>query len=791
MYDLGPQFRFDLNKSTARLDCVFKGDKYRITVLTERLVRLEYNDNGMFEDYPTELVWYRNFPKPNFEVTETKKDIKITTKYFELYYVKEKKFSNNKFFAGSNLKISLVNTNKFWYYNHPEARRYNTDLYRLNGKIKQVKGLYSQDGFVSIDDSKTSLILENGSFKKRDNSGVDIYVFMYNKDFYYCLNDYYLLTGYPPLIPRYALGNWWSKDDIYSEESIEHLVKKFESNNVPLSIFLLDNWQNNNDLKFNNFYSNPKSLVDYLSSNKIKLGLSIKDSLEFKKDNYIYDVLKDYISVDKSGNIPFNLYDSRTIDAFLKLVISKLDLYGIDFYSIESINKNDLDRLTLLKHFLYYNNYKNENKRPLICAYNTLVAPHRYPISYAGESSVNWDTLEDIVNFNITASNLGISFISHDFGGTSDGIEDNELFTRFVQLGVFSPILRLGSKGGKYYKREPWKWGLKTANITTSYINLRYKLIPYIYTESYKYFKYGKTLIEPLYYTYPSLYDNPLYCKEYFFGSTFLISPILEKKDYVMNRVIHKIFIPAGTWYDFNTGKKYNGNKKYVSFYKDEEYPIFVKAGSIIPLAHNYFNDTSTPQNMEIDVFPGSNNTYSIYEDDGVSNEYLKGKYLITNIEFVYNKDQYKLTILPVSGEKGVISPTRNYRIKFKNTKPDVNVLSYVGSSSINNKYYKSDTDLIVDILNVPTTSQLTVIVSGKDIEIDSLRIINDDIVSVISDLPIKTVVKQKIDDIMFSNDLDLKKKRIQIKKLAHGKNYIERKYIDLLLKLLEYIYEV
>lgn len=791
MYDLGPQFRFDLNKSTACLDCVFKGDKYRITVLTERLVRLEYNENGMFEDYPTELVWYRNFPKPNFEVTETKKVIKITTKYFELYYVKEKKFSNNKLFAGSNLKINLVNTNKFWYYNHPEARRYNTDLYRLNGKIKQVKGLYSQDGFVSIDDSKTSLILENGSFKKRDNSGVDIYVFMYNKDFYYCLNDYYLLTGYPPLIPRYALGNWWSKDDIYSEESIEHLVKKFESNNVPLSIFLLDNWQNNNDFKFNNFYSNPKSLVDYLSSNKIKLGLSIKDSLEFKKDNYIYDVLKDYISIDKSGNIPFNLYDSRTIDAFLKLVISKLDLYGIDFYSIESINKNNLDRLTLLKHFLYYNNYKNENKRPLICAYNTLMAPHRYPISYAGESSVNWDTLEDIVNFNITASNLGISFISHDFGGTSDGIEDNELFTRFVQLGVFSPILRLGSKGGKYYKREPWKWGLKTANITTSYINLRYKLIPYIYTESYKYFKYGKTLIEPLYYTYPSLYDNPLYCKEYFFGSTFLISPILEKKDYVMNRVIHKIFIPAGTWYDFNTGKKYNGNKKYVSFYKDEEYPIFVKAGSIIPLAHNYFNDTSTPQNMEIDVFPGSNNTYSIYEDDGVSNEYLKGKYLITNIEFVYNKDQYKLTILPVSGEKGVISSTRNYRIKFKNTKPNVNVSSYVGSSSINNRYYKSDTDLIVDILNVPTTSQLTVIVSGKDIEIDSLRIINDDIVSVISDLPIKTIVKQKIDDIMFSNDLDLKKKRIQIKKLAHGKNYIERKYIDLLLKLLEYIYEV
>ena len=119
MYEWSEQFKFDLNKSTANKECVFVGNKYRITILTERLVRLEYNENGMFEDYPTELIWYRNLPKPEFTVSETSTTLKIITKYFELFYKKEKKFNGGKINPTSNLKINLLNTNKVWYYNHP------------------------------------------------------------------------------------------------------------------------------------------------------------------------------------------------------------------------------------------------------------------------------------------------------------------------------------------------------------------------------------------------------------------------------------------------------------------------------------------------------------------------------------------------------------------------------------------------------------------------------------------------------------------------------------------------
>ncbi len=792
MYELGEQFKFDLNKSTANKECIFQGQKYRITILTERLIRLEYSESGKFLDNPTELIWYRNFPKPMFTVEQTDKILNIKTKYFELNYVKDKKFYGGKISPSQNLKISLLGTDKSWYYGHPEIRNYSSGVFNLkdtNDKNLK-KSLYSLDGFSTIDDSNSSIILENGEFKERQDKSIDIYVFLYNKDFYYCLNDYFMLTGYPPLVPRYALGNWWTKDEEYSSFDIIHLVRKFEENKIPLSLFVLNNWEETNSFEFKKNYNGMTDTIKYLNSKNIKFGLSLNIPKEFKEKSPLFEKLKTYLPANKSGNIPFNVYDARTIDAFLKLLIHPLDNIGVNFYSINTFSKNDLDMLFILKHYLYFDALKNNKKRPLIISQNFTKAPHRYSILYAGKSDVSWDTLKKIPAFNADSTNMGISFWSHDVGGTMGGIEDNELFGRFVQLATFSPILRLGSEGGKFYKREPWKWGLKTRQITTEFLRLRHKLIPYIYTEAYKYYKYGKPLIEPLYYIEPAIYDS-IYRDEYFFGSSLLISPITTKKDYLMNRVIHKIYLPEGKWYDFFTGKQYKGNRKYTSFYRDQEYPVFVKAGTIIPLSLNETNNTDCPNKMEIVVFPGGNNTYSVYEDDGQTNAYQDGDYLITNIEFVYDKDQYRLTILPVGGKVGIVPKTRDYKVRFKSTKPATNISTFVAAKQVKNSYYKDDTDLVIDIENVPTNNQLTVICSGMNIEIESIKIIREDITEIISDLPIKTVIKQKIDDILFSKDFDLKKKRIEIRKLANGKDYLERKYIELLLKLLEYIKEV
>ena len=782
MYNLGDRFKPDYSKSKSNVESIFKGNKYRITVLTERLIRLEYNENGVFEDRPTLFAYNRNFKKPEFNVSESNSLLKIITKYCELEYKKEKKFDGGRLTPMSNLKISLYNSDKIWYFNHPEARRYPALVSIYDNKIKKEKGLFSLDGFVSIDDSKTEIILENGELQKRDQNSIDLYVFLYNKDYYFCLNDYFILTGKSPLLPRYALGNWYSKNEFLDEEKIEKLSNLFIKNNVPISLMILNKWSNKTELT--ELYKDPKELVKNLYEKNIRLNLSLEEKKSF--DSKLYTNLGRYLQADKNGLIPFNLYDARTIDAYLKILIHPLMMNGIDSLYINKSNSSQ----SLLIHYLYNDQKIINNKRPLLCAPYS-VAAHRYGITSSGTIKVGWDTLKNISEFNTSSFNIGMNYWMHDIGGTHDGIEDNELFTRYVQLGVFSPLLKLASEGGKYYKREPWNWGIKTSKITTDYLNLRYRLIPYIYTENYKYYKFGKPLIEPLYYRYPKIYDDNLYNDEYYFGSQMFVSPITEKKDYVMNRVIHKLFIPEGIWYDFFTGKKYRGNKRYTSFYKDEDYPVFVKEGSIIPLATNKYNDTSLPTKLEVLIFPGENNTYSIYEDDGKTLEYENGNYIITNIELLSKKNSYNLTILPVEGKVGILPKTRDYKIRFRNTRAASRILSYVQGTSVENKSYREDKDLVIEVKNIPTNQQFTLMCSGKDIEYDALRIINEDISEIISDLPIKTTMKDKVDSIMFSKELDIKKKRIAIRKLANGKERLERKYIDLFIKLLEYVAEV
>ena len=162
------------------------------------------------------------------------------------------------------------------------------------------------------------------------------------------------------------------------------------------------------------------------------------------------------------------------------------------------------------------------------------------------------------------------------------------------------------------------------------------------------------------------MYDDPLYHNEYYFGSELFVSPILNTKDYIMDRVIHKFYIPSGTWYDFITGKKFPGNHRYVSFFRDQDYPVVVKMGAIIPMATgNDIYNTKSPVNMEIQIFPGQSNNFLLYEDDGDSNLYLKGNYVLTSIDYNYMPNNYTVIIRTLEGKGDIIPSSRNYKFVF------------------------------------------------------------------------------------------------------------------------------
>ena len=420
-------------------------------------------------------------------------------------------------------------------------------------------------------------------------------------------------------------------------------------------------------------------------------------------------------------------------------------------------------------------------------AYNGLKASHRYPVYYSGQTTVSWKTLNNLPYYNSRASNIGLSWWSHDIGGYKGGIEEPELYARYVELGTFSPIFRLAGSKGKYYKREPWLWDVKTLSIVREYCTLRQRLIPYLYTEGYKYHKTGLPLIQPLYYKYPEIVDEPVYRNQYFFGTELFIAPITTKKDEVMNRVVQRLFIPNGTWYEFKSGKKFPGGKRYLTFYKDEDYPVFAKSGSIIPLSvlEANKNVTTSPKEMEIHIFPGMSNTYNLYEDDGESRLYEEGFYIVTSIDYNYLPNNYTVIIRPLEGKSGIIPAKRDYTIRFRNTKEAEDVVVYLGDSKWECIKEVEDADFIVKLKDVPTTKQLTVNCKGKDIEIDSVRLVNEEIDLILSDLQIETALKEKIAEIIFSDE-EIRKKRIQIRKLKNSG--LEKIFIRMFLKLLEYV---
>jgi len=795
MYPLGEHFKVDYDSIRPNHECILKGHCYRFTILSERLIRLEYSANGEFVDEPTELIINRRFPKPHFEVKEDNHHLEIKTPYFKLSYDKEKPITKSKY-----LKVNIGSSDKNWYYNHVEAKNYSSPVMIENGKVESGKSLYSLDGFVSIDDSDGPILEKTGTFRANDNPHIDIYLFVYLKDFQACLKDYFTLTGYPTLIPRFALGNWWNRNEEYNDNSLKELVDNFEQHQIPLSVILLDKdwhirtYKGKDHLKtgftFNKqLFSVPYEMISYLHSKGIRVGLNINPSEGLYNIDEYYEKAVAYLTPDENGVIPFNALDPKWIDVYLKMYIHPLDALGVDFFWLDYYDAKRNQSMHLLKYYQFNDMNRNYKRRPMVLGYSTNIAGHRYPVLYAGKTEVSWDSLKQIPLFNANASNMGISFFSHDIGGYFKGIEDNELYIRYVQLGTFSPILKFGVDKGVYYKREPWRWGIKTLGIASDYLRLRHKLLPYLYSEAYKYHKEGIPMVRPLYYTAPEMYDDPIYKDEYYFGSQLFITPIVKNKDYVMNRVVHRFYMPTGVWYDFFTGKKFPGDRNYTTFYKDQNYPVFAKAGSIIPMGINEnINDTTPPKNMEIHFFPGISNEYLLYEDDGISRLYQKGYYLLSKIEYNYLPNNYTVIIRPIEGKSGIVPEKRDYKIVFRDTKKASDVIVYENKDEIKSTSYVSGPDFIVEVKGVKTINQLTINCKGKDIEIDATHLINNDIQSILDDLQIETLMKEKIDEIIFS-DLPIKKKRIAIRKL--GNQGLERKFVKLFLNLLEYISQV
>lgn len=714
MLDFNKKYSYPTNPE-ANEKAIVKGDKYRFTVLTDRLIRIELSDNGEFEDRATQFAINRNLSVPMFTVEECSDSITITTERIRFTYFKDGKPDYDAFCCEHY--VDRPGTLSAWR-NRNTSSRYNLKgtirtLDFKNGEVELENGLISKDGFSVIDDSLSPIINANGLIEHRNAGSFDIYLFAFYQDFYGALDAYYKVSGAAPLLPRYALGNMWCKNADYSQQEYMELMERFATEKIPFSVAIIDmNWHTylNNNLfdGWTGYTWNKERYPDYkkflkdLKDRKLEVSINLHPKDGVRPHEEMYPQMAKAMGIKEGETVAFDLTDPKFIENYFRIIHNPYEDDGVTFYWIDwqqgtRFGLKDIDPLFLLNHY-HTVDMQNKERRPMIMSRYAGWGGHRYPIGFSGDVRMSWESLKFQPYFNICATNAGFTWWSNDIGGFNEGIRDDELFARWAQLGVFSPINRLHSDGNPVLGKEPWNYSEETKKSVIKALRLRYALIPYIYSMNYLNYKNAIPLITPMYYKEPNERGAaflPKFRNQYYFGSEMIVAPITEHTDEITLMGKTDVYLPEGIWFDFSSGAIYNGGQT-VCYRNLQDMPVFVKAGGIIPLNDDECsNATENPQTLRVRVFAGSDNKFSMYEDDGISNGYKNGKFVIT--EFVLKHSKKPEFTISFNGiTDGIIPCDRNYIIEFNGYKLSDNfIVTEDGKERAFDIFYEGNKQLI------------------------------------------------------------------------------------------------
>ena len=640
------EMRFSMDGSCNSAAVVVKGN-VRFTLLTRRILRIEYDPEGVFEDRPSQTVLHRNFPAPEFTVKDRDGRLEIDTSMYHLTY----EYGAGERLAEQTLKIDAKNG----YTNYGGTWRWRQDTYgdpprhdnlmgtartldRVNGATEVCFGLMNRAGRSWFDDSTTALMDENGGLHSRKPGTEDVYYVCCGHEYDETLSDFYRISGAPPMLPRYALGNWWSRWWEYSEESYNALVDSFKADDMPFAVAVLDmDWHLTGiDPKYGKgwtgytwnreLFPNPRRFLKGLHEKGLHTTLNLHPADGVQGHEEAYAAVAKAVGVDgeKEEPVLFDFLDTKFVDAYFEYLLHPHEDMGVDFWWIDwqqgrASKKPNLDPLWLLNHYHYLDN--SRERRGMILSRYAGLGSQRYPAGFSGDTHSTWESLRFQPWFTSTAVNVGFPWWSHDIGGFMRGIRDPELFIRWVQLGVFSPFMRLHSGKRIFNTKEPASFGKTAMPVIARWLRLRHRLIPYIYTEQQRQNSLQGSFIRPVYYDHPD--DAAAYERrnQYFFGRDLMVCPITKPADSDTGLGNVKVWLPRGVHTDIFTGKTYDGGRSMKLFRDLEQIPVLAKPGTILPLAVHEKGDNSTanPAHMEAMVFPGGDGEYILYEDDGIT----------------------------------------------------------------------------------------------------------------------------------------------------------------------------
>lgn len=706
---------------------IIQGEKYRFTVLTEEMIRLEYCEDGKFEDRATQCVIDRKFKVPEYQVIENEESLEIITDKIHLVYNKQK-FTDYGLSVQVRGNISVYHS--IWHFGEEatDLRGTARTLDEADGAIELEHGIISRFGYGILDDSRSLVITEDGWVEPRKEDCIDIYFLGYGHEYEHCLKDYYHLTGKTPLLPRYALGNWWSRFYRYNDQEYKALMTRFEKEEIPFSVSVIDmDWHLVDiDPKYGSgwtgytwnkeLFPDPKEFMTWLHDHGLKVTLNVHPAGGVQAHEEKYKEMAEAMGRDweKEEPVNFDVTDQKFLKAYFEYLHHPNEEEGVDFWWLDwqqgGLSKiPGLDPLWMLNHYHYLDSGRRGKRRLTFSRYAGM-GSHRYPVGFSGDTIISWESLAFQPYFTANASNVGYGWWSHDIGGHMKGYRDEELSTRWIQFGVFSPIMRLHSSNSAFTGKEPWNYNAVSENIMKRYLKLRHEMIPYLYTMNYHASHDGQPLIRPMYYLepeQPEAYEVP---NEYYFGTELVVCPITEPTDKAAGTACVKAWIPEGKWYDIFSGLKYDGGRMLELYRSLEDIPVLVKEGAIIPLTDltEYTNSVENPKELAVKIVPGKKNAFILMEDTGDTCEDKEENWAQTKLEWI-NENEF--IIHPANGNLDVIPKRRTWKMEFYGIADVDNLEVTVGGKAIETERIYDEKRHICQV-NIPeteVTEQITI----------------------------------------------------------------------------------
>ena len=368
----------------------------RFTVFTSRLIRLEYEENGRFQDAPSQPFWYRNQPVPEFEQEVENGRLHIETEHLQLTYKIGKKFK------AKSLQITLKDSGTVWRFGDENPQNllgtYRT-LDEVSGSTPLEPGLLSRSGWALVDDSKTLIFNDNGWLEPRPNpDALDLYFFGYGQAYAACLRDYFALTGPVPLLPRWALGSWWSRYWEYTQEELTQLMRDFRAHDVPLSVCIVDiDWHLAGWTGYTwnrDYFPDPPAFINRLHEQGLKTALNLHPADGIGPHEAQYEAMAQRLGQEADGKfIPFNIADPAFANAYFELLHHPQEANGIDFWWMdwqqgELSSLPGLDPLWWLNHLHFYDIARDGDKRPFAFPRRPMHQQLRRPL--AGPHHARW-----------------------------------------------------------------------------------------------------------------------------------------------------------------------------------------------------------------------------------------------------------------------------------------------------------------------------------------------------------------------------------------------------------------